>query len=236
MLHGLAGHAGEWAQMAAALGSDFRSVAVDQRGHGRSEREPSDRSRRAFVADVAAVVKRLSLAPVVLVGQSMGGNTAFLAAAAHPELVVGLVVVEASPDGPAPELPARVRRWLESWPVPFCDETKAREFFSTQGLAPDAWAAGLERREHGLCPAFDADVLIDCMAQLAANDYWTEWRRIRCPTLIVRGQRGNFDANHIDELAHQLPDAHAVTIPDAGHDVHLDAPERLADEIHRFLR
>ena len=81
---------------------DFRVIALDQRGHGRSEREPTDLSRPAFVGDVVAVVEQLSLAPVVLIGQSMGGNTAFLAAAAHPGLVESLVVIEASPDGPDP--------------------------------------------------------------------------------------------------------------------------------------
>lgn len=235
LLHGLAGHSGEWRRLVETIGRNVRIVAMDQRGHGRSERAPRDRSRRAFVADVAAVVQQLSLAPVVLIGQSMGGNTAFLAAAAYPELVDRLVVVEASPDGPAPELPPRIRSWLESWPVPFSDEGTAREFFSAQGLAPTPWTAGLERRDDGLWPAFNADVLVDCIAQLAANDYWSEWRRIRCPTLIVRGQQGNFEANHIAELAHELPHAQDVTIPDARHDVHLDAPDRLAQEIRRFL-
>ena len=113
MLHGLAGHSGEWTETAALLGSGFRIVGLDQRGHGRSERAPEDVSRRAYVADVAAVMDDLSLAPVVLVGQSMGANTALLAAAAFPDRVQALVVVDGSPDGPIPELPGHIRRWLE---------------------------------------------------------------------------------------------------------------------------
>ena len=235
LLHGLAGHSGEWSRVAAALGRDLHVVAMDQRGHGRSEREPSDRSRCAFVADVSAVIEQMSLAPVVLIGQSMGGNTALLTAAAHPELVQSLVLIEASPEGPTPELPDRVQRWLESWPVPFSDDAEAREFFSAQGLEPVAWTAGLEPRADGLWPAFNASVLVDCIAQLAARDYWKEWRRIRCPTLIVRGELGHFDAEHVARLAHEPPDGQAITIPQAHHDVHLEAPERLTREIRRFL-
>jgi pimeloyl-ACP methyl ester carboxylesterase len=104
LLHGLAGHAGEWVDTAAALTDCGQVVALDQRGHGRSETHPGDVSRDAFVADVAFVIDALELAPVVLVGQSMGANTAFLTAAAYPERVAGLVVAEASPDGPAPDL------------------------------------------------------------------------------------------------------------------------------------
>jgi pimeloyl-ACP methyl ester carboxylesterase len=235
MLHGLAGHSGEWAGVAALLGADFRVIALDQRGHGRSERHPGDLSRHAFVADVAAVVARLSLAPVALVGQSMGGNTAFLAASRHPELVRSLVVIEASPDGPSPELPARIRRWLDSWPTPFADEARAREFFSSQNLAPDAWTAGLERRDGALWPAFSNDVMVQCIAELAKCGYWAQWRRVRCPALLLRGQQGNFDADHYDELAHALPDGRWATIPNAGHDVHLDASAELADQVRAFL-
>lgn len=235
LLHGLAGHSGEWREMAASLGGGFRIVGLDQRGHGRSERAPRDVSRHAYVADVATVIEKLSLDPVVLVGQSMGGNTAFLAAAAFPESVRALVVVEASPDGPTPELPGRIRGWLESWPVPFADTDEAHEFFASQGLSPAAWTEGLEHRDNGLWPAFESDVLVECISELASRDYWSEWRQIQCPTLILTGEHGNLPGTHAVELARAAPHGEAVAIPGAGHDVHLDAPERLGAEIRRFL-
>lgn len=235
MLHGLAGHSGEWAELAASLGQGFRIVALDQRGHGRSEPAPEDVSRRAYVGDVVAAIEKLSLDPVVLVGQSMGGNTAFLAAAGFPDLVRALVVVEASPDGPAPELPGHIRRWLASWPVPFTDERAAREFFASQGLSPVAWTEGLQRREGGLWPAFEDDVLVSCIADLAASDYWSEWRQIQCPTLVVCGERGNLPTEHAAELADALSQGESATIRGAGHDVHLDTPEQLGAAIRHFL-
>lgn len=92
LLHGLAGHAGEWAETAQWLTRRARVLALDTRGHGRSERNPSDVSRAAHIHDVAFVVERLGLGPVVLVGQSLGGQTALLVAAAQPDLVRALVV------------------------------------------------------------------------------------------------------------------------------------------------
>ena len=72
----------------APLASDLRILALDLRGHGASTRRPEDLSRAAFVEDVAAVIRNASPdGPVTLVGQSMGGHTAILAAAALPELV-----------------------------------------------------------------------------------------------------------------------------------------------------
>ncbi|MFE2046812.1 alpha/beta fold hydrolase, partial [Streptomyces sp. NPDC059477] len=127
LLHGLAGHAGEWDGLARRLSGDWRVVAVDQRGHGRSERVPRDVSRDAFVADVAALPRSLGLEPpVVLVGQSLGGHTAILTAARHPGLVRALVAVEAGAGAPDPDGPARIGRWLGSWPVPFPDRAAPR--------------------------------------------------------------------------------------------------------------
>lgn len=235
-LHGLAGHAGEWSDAAAALVADYRVVAIDQRGHGRSERRPRNVSREALVADVALVIKELELAPVVLVGQSMGGNTAFLAAAAYPEQIATLVVIEASPDGPAPELAKHIQPWLDRWPIPFRSPERAAEFFVSEGLKPGAWVAGLERRHDGLRPAFDKAVMVDCIADLAARDYWTQWQTIRCPTLIVRGERGNFPPEHVQRAADAIPSAQIAMIPHSGHDVHLDNPRELVRTLQQFLR
>lgn len=91
LLHGLAGHAGEWAESASWLTERHRVVALDARGHGNSERIPEDVSRIAHVADTVFVIKELGLGPVILVGQSLGGHTAFLTAAANPDLVRVLV-------------------------------------------------------------------------------------------------------------------------------------------------
>lgn len=98
LLHGLAGYAREWDETASWLSASCRVVAPEQRGHGRSERRPADLSRSAFVDDAAAWLRRLDLAPAAVVGQSLGGHTAFLLAARHPELVRALVVAEATPD------------------------------------------------------------------------------------------------------------------------------------------
>ncbi len=238
-LHGLAGHSGEWEQIAQALTPTHRGLALDQRGHGHSEQRPSDVSREAFVADVATVVGELGLGPVALVGQSMGANTALLVAAEHPDLVAALVVVEGSPDGPAPGDPppdtTRIEQWLASWPASFGSETEARTFFSAQGLEPDAWTAGLRDSPDGLRPTFDARIMVECITALASRNYWPQWRSIRCPTLIVFGRRGTFGDEHGAKLVEQAMNAELVTVPDAGHDLHLDTPDQLSSLILGFL-
>jgi pimeloyl-ACP methyl ester carboxylesterase len=64
LLHGLAGHADEWADTASWLTERHRVVALEARGHGHSERAPRDVSPEAHVADTALVIERVAQGPV----------------------------------------------------------------------------------------------------------------------------------------------------------------------------
>ncbi|MFI5766262.1 alpha/beta fold hydrolase [Streptomyces sp. NPDC051563] len=198
LLHGLAGHAGEWDAAAAHLAPHHRVVAVDQRGHGASERRPADVSRAAFVADVRAVCEQLGVQRPVLVGQSLGGHTAMLTAAAHPELVRGLVLVEAG----------------------------------------EAWAAGLEQRADGWHPRFERSVMVAAITENSTRAWWPQWRAVRCPTLLVIGEKGIVPP---EESVRMLDSADpstvttAVSVPGSGHDVHLDRPAVVHSLLSAFL-
>ena len=236
LLHGLAGHAGEWADTAAWLARRARVVALDARGHGGSERVPADVSPAAHVDDAVFAVERLELGPAVLVGQSLGGHTALLVAAERPELVRGLVVAEASPDGGdddggGGEVGASLRRW----PVPFASREAAVEFFGGPSLNAEAWADGLELRDGGWWPRFDVEVMVRTLEEAFRRSYWEEWERIACPTLVVRAGSGAITAAHARAMTDRLPRARLVEVAGAGHDLHLDRPAEWRRVLSEFL-
>ena len=233
LLHGLAGYAGEWAETARRLVPHHRVIVPEQRGHGRSERRPADLSRDAFVEDAAGWLEHLGLAPAAVVGQSLGGHTAFLLAARRPDLVGALAVVEATPDAD-PGAVETVERWLRSWPAPFGSEAEALEFFGGDTTRSRAWVGGLERHPDGtLWPSFDPGSMLRALAE-CERSYWDEWARVRCPVLVVRASGGS-ESRAYRRMAAELPQAHLVEIADAGHDLHLDQPERWLAALQRFL-
>ncbi|MFE5581386.1 alpha/beta fold hydrolase [Kitasatospora sp. NPDC056531] len=234
LLHGLAGHAGEWDTLARNLSRRHRVVAVDQRGHGASERRPGDVSRAAYVADAVAVVERLDLHRPVLVGQSLGGHTAMLTAAAHPDLLGGLVLVEAGPGGPNPNVRAEIGAALDAWPTPFPSRGAAVEFFGG-GAVGEGWAAGLEERDGGWRPRFDRDVMVEALTENARRSFWDEWTSIACPTLVILGQSGIIPPHETEAMLQRHPGAVALSVPGAGHDVHLEHPEVLCRVLQEFL-
>ncbi|WP_128817586.1 alpha/beta fold hydrolase [Streptomyces sp. S063] len=237
LLHGLAGHRGEWEALAARFAATHRVIAFDARGSGQSTRRPGDVTRAAHVRDVRAVVRRFGLAgeDTVLVGQSMGGLTALLTAAAHPEVCRALVLIEAGPGGPSPGLPEQIGGWLDSWPVPFPDREAAEAFFGG-GPAGRAWAAGLAPGPGGLRPRVDRDVMVATVQENAHRDYWDAWDRVCCPVLVLRGENGAMKPDEADRMRDRHPATRIAVIPEAGHDAHLDNSAAVYGEMARYLR
>ncbi|WP_329073204.1 alpha/beta fold hydrolase [Streptomyces sp. NBC_01429] len=234
LLHGLAGHSGEWDAAARHLSPGHRVVAVDQRGHGASERHAQDVSRAAYVADVIAVIDQMGLRRPVLVGQSLGGHTAMLTAAAHPDRVRALVLIEAGPGSGNPDTSTEIGVWLDSWPVPFTTREAAAQFFGG-GSVGAGWAAGLEERDGGWWPRFDRDVMVRSLAENSQRPFWDEWEQVRCPTLVVLAQSSFVPPPEADGMLRRGPVTVAASIPRTGHDLHLEQPGTLCTLLSDFL-
>jgi pimeloyl-ACP methyl ester carboxylesterase len=240
LLHGLAGHAGEWAETAGWLTDCCRVVALDARGHAGSERRPLDVSPDAHVADAVFAVERLGLGPVVVVGQSLGGRTALLLAARRPDLVRGLVVADAGPAGGdeadvvESDL-AELEKSLRRWPVPFASRDAAVEFFGGPSLSAEAWADGLEHREGAWWPRFDIDVMVRTLREAVSRSCWEDWERIACPSLVVRAGDGSLSRADAQAMAARGQHARLVELAGAKHDLHLDRPAEWREALAEFV-
>jgi esterase len=166
-LHGHFGHGRTFDRLAGSLAPDWRVVAPDQRGHGRSDPGP-DYDREGYVADAALVIEALDLAPVVVLGHSLGGVNAYQLAARRPELVRAVIVE----DAPA-EL--AVRPDFEAWPgqpqrsvAP--DTALAEMNRSRRLLAGDHWTDWLAGEHHVLLlHGLESDTLPTAQAREMAS-------------------------------------------------------------------
>ena len=97
ILHGFLGMGDNWKTLAkqfSALG--FQVHLVDQRNHGRSFHS-SEFNYDVLAADLKAYCNYHNLENIILLGHSMGGKTAMLFAALHPEIVSKLIVADIAP-------------------------------------------------------------------------------------------------------------------------------------------
>jgi pimeloyl-ACP methyl ester carboxylesterase len=238
LVHGLAGHAEEWSETAEWLCETRHVFALELRGHGHSETRPADVSPTALRDDVCFALDRIG-APALLLGQSLGGRIAILAAAARPDLVECLVVAEAGPDGSADggEMKAaEVAVGLEEWPVPFPDTSAAEEYFGGPGAHATAWTRGLRRTSDGLLPRFEVDVVARMIQEALAEDCWDAWSRIACPTLIIRGGGSNqLRSEEVSLMLTELPGARGAELPGVAHELHLEEPLLWRVTVSAFL-
>ncbi|MBT8163017.1 MULTISPECIES: alpha/beta fold hydrolase [Arthrobacter] len=232
ILHGLAGSAREFFRTSQAL-PEFRTICVDLRGHGGSTRHPADLSREAFVADVVRVIEETAACPVALVGQSMGGHTAMLVAAARPDLVTRMVLLEVGADSANPEETEAMGNFFRSWPVPFGNRAAARAYLG-EGPLETAWAADLEERDDGLWPRFDPEVMVAALNEVAVPR-WSEWESVRVPSLVIYADMGIFTEDEKAEFVRRGRNVRRRDLAGASHDAHLDAFEEWISALRSFL-
>ncbi len=94
MIHGLYDSAVTWNRVAILLARRFRVIAVDRRGAGESERVVGGYETENLAKDVKALLDRLDLERVHIVGHSAGGAAALTFAANYPKKVISLVLLE----------------------------------------------------------------------------------------------------------------------------------------------
>lgn len=242
MLHGYTGSKENWYRLAAALGRRCRLVLPDLPGWGESARaDDADYGYAAEAARVAAFLRHLGGAPVVLLGHSMGGGIAAVVAARHPDLVARVGLLNASGvefednafgrdvlDGHNP-FGVRDAASLESYLSILFHARKARPLIPW----PAAYAVIAHRAREG---DFEQSVL-DHIGR--GDDRFLpglEAARIRQPTLLLWGAQDRvIDPSAMDLFAAHIPQARTLLLPDCGHMSLMEHPGAVADAIRSLV-
>lgn len=227
LIHGFTGTAvADHGRLLDELRPTHRLIAPDLRGYGASRPPnrdfPPDFYRRD-AADMARLLDKLDCGPVVVLGFSDGAEVALLLAAARPDLVRGVVAWGVC-GVISPEELAAVQSWL---PV------------SAWGPERQAWKANIIER-HGaeqLEPMIAGWVAAaQAIRERGGDVSFNAASRIQCPVLLLNGdgEVGNTPRD-VGRLAERIPICRLEFIPDCGHAIQRDQPDRLLDRIHRFL-
>lgn len=124
-IHGWSCDRSHWAAQVPAFSKSHRVVALDLAGHGESGRGRKAWTIEAFGEDVRAVVERLDLPRVVLVGHSLGGPVALEAARLMPQRVAGVIGVDTLHDVERSQTKEEREAFLAPWRADY-KETLAR--------------------------------------------------------------------------------------------------------------
>jgi non-heme chloroperoxidase len=227
-------------QVRLLVDSGHRVVAVDQRGHGASDKPLDGYDVERLSQDLVAVLDALGVDRCALVGWSFGGQVAFHLAAAHPDRVDRLVLVGSNavrasrsadfPFGrdPEPTVAAMVAMEVD-------DRFRARRttIRSGFGTEPDPAVLDWMVAQSLQMPSWAA---IACYHSMLETDLVGEIDRVKVPVLQVIGETDPVhSAKGARWLAERLPDSRLVELPDCGHYPMFEAPAALDRELLAFL-
>jgi pimeloyl-ACP methyl ester carboxylesterase len=221
LLHALTGRASLWQQVAAHLtAAGIRAVAMDLRGHGASDRA-ADYRVETLAADAVGLIETLGAAQVDVLGHSIGGTVAWTLAAERPDLVRRLVIEDQRPAKDARH-ESYWKRWAEDWPWTFPSCEAGLSYLRAHHRSRQWWEPSLIALGDGRWGwAFDRDAIAQMAAGLHARPDWETLRRVRAPTLLIRGEKSAHVKPDVSErMAATISDARVVTVAGADHWVH----------------
>ncbi len=238
ILHGLFGMSDNWMSVARKIGERYRVIIPDMRNHGRSPWAET-MTYEALVRDVAELLDNLNIKNVRLIGHSMGGKTAMLFSLRYPKKVKQLVVVDMAPRNyqrplfrefirqllkidlkdlnTRKEADERLAQTIKAEPV--------RQFLLKNLYRDDAllfrWRINLET----LWKHLD-DILL--FPDIRSNS--------SVPALFLRGGKSDYITDDdMPRIKRFFPHSEVLTIPNATHWLHADAPEALCDALRDFF-
>ena len=250
MLHGLASNARIWDLLAPILAKNFSVIAVDQRGHGNSDKPDTGYDFDTVTNDVVGFINALKLKNPIVVGHSWGGSVALCLATQRPDLISGLCFV----DGGLIEISRTPGNSLEKALVNMAPPL-------WEGLSASDVRERLKRRDWGEQDDTSTSANLEeiVMANLETHPdgsinarlsrknhlevvkaFWNHkpsklFEHIRCPTLILSARMGSENTDRqvlknelLNEAAQKIAINKSMWLENSIHDVPIQRPELLA--------
>ena len=210
----------------------YHVFAVDQRGHGCSERPVGRYTVDGFAADVDGFMDAVGIRRATLVGHSMGSQVARRVAERYPHRVSRLVLIGAvlTLEEGTEELRAAVRALEDPVPVEFVREFQESTIHVP---VPDSFLEDVIAESLRL-PARVWKAVLD---GLVAADDRADLGRIAAPTLLLWGERdAYFSRADQDALVAAIPNARLQVYGETGHCPQWERPEQVARDLSAFIR
>lgn len=246
LFHGVTLRHDVWAPQFQMLADQYRVIAVDLRGHGRSEVGSLGLGLPRLATDVATLLEALDLRDAVLVGHSMGGMTLMRFCGDHvdvlDERVAGIALVATAAYGTVPPLlTGASRRLLDRGArqvaggraLPATGLLNRRAVRMVFGDAPSPRAIDIVTR---MTTSMDDAHLIGSIQGIVEHDARDALRATRTPSLVVVGTRDTLTPVPMSRrMARLMPGCEFVVLPRAGHQLMQERPNELADLIDALV-
>jgi len=253
LLHGLASHSGIWNLLGPMLNHNNRVIAIDQRGHGKSSKPDRGYDFQTVTSDVHHFISKMGLNSPVIIGHSWGGNVALNFAATYPNNISGLIMVDGGFIEPSshPEWnweKAKSQLTPPNWKETTLEQLRHRIRSGT--LAPYLTPT----IESIIIGNFFINKLGYMRPHLSFKNHmkivrslWKHhpsqlYKNIKCSALVIaacntvtKGTLNDTKSEWVKKAAQLLPKGTVIWFEKTIHDIPLQRPQTLTNEINKFI-
>lgn len=253
-IHGLTANCLCWDALAPGIAPEHRLLAMDLRGRGLSGKPSTGYSIEKHCRDISNVLTSRDQEQITLMGHSLGAYIALFFAAAHPEWVQGLILVDGgailSPEqwtrisaGIKPSLD-RLGQIFPSFRA-YCEQIKKAPFFQPWNERLEKYFEyESERVPGGVRSRQQPETVAEERANLLQTDFASCYPAVRCPVLVLRATKGMLSKDDLvlpeaclPDLMQALPQSRLVHLEDTHHFSILFQDNAQRDQaIHDFLQ
>ena len=218
-VHGWSCDRSYWAAQVGPFSRRHKVVTIDLAGHGESGLDRREWTIAAFGDDVAAVVKRLDLKRVVLIGHSMGGDVVVEAARRLPGRVAGMVWVDVYKTLAKPRTPEEIRSFIAPFRADFVETTRS----FVRGLFPATADQALVERVAADMSSEPPAIALAALESSFSHDREIPkaLRDLHLPVVAI-----NPDNRPTDLASMKRNGVEVVIMPGVGHFLMMEDPER----------
>jgi pimeloyl-ACP methyl ester carboxylesterase len=240
-VHGLAGSIGNWREVLERLPEEYHAYALDQRGHGQSEK-PGSYQITEFAEDIYAFSRALGIGRFTYVGHSMGGTVGLRFALDHPDVLKAMVLVAHFPvnEWMTPDMQAPLLTMTGSDDYPSAMKSIMGSPEMIRGTVGQMFATPpseeLMNELVNDAIATDPAAIVDCYTWMPSSGLEPRLGDIRIPILVVSGAKDPTSPDAQRRDANGIKGCRFEVFEGSGHFVPIDRPQKLVDLLTSFIK
>jgi len=233
-LHGWMTNSNDWKYLVKQLKDEQRTIVLDFRGHGRSEKIPGNYSRAQFSNDLFVLIKSLKIEKAIIIGHSMGGTVGLKFTLDHQDMVEKLILINAPVKSVFSFIKRTITRVLEIilTIMPYKLFVKTYALYKNKGSSKSENQKTLE-----IIQKITKPVIKSCLHIKRENfNFSSKLSNILIPTLIIYGNKDKRELrNQAVYLGEHISNSELEIIHNAGHSPMIETPKKISKLIINFI-
>ncbi len=233
-LHGLGSNSADWQQQIECFSKKHRVIAIDCRGHGRSDKPDGKYTIPLFASDVIQLLNHLEIDSFHLIGFSMGGMMAFQIAVDNPKIIKSLTIINSAPAVPYNTFAMKMTVWSRVALIKLMGLDKLSRVIGKK-LFPSDNQENLKDKFSESMQMLTKSSYTRSLMSFLGWDVSDKLPLLQMPVLVIAAEHDYTPVEIKRAYCRKITHAKLVVIADSYHATPMDQPDALNCHITSFI-